>query len=217
LALTVEWKLSYATQDGLLPIRCEKSGLNFRRGQLEFPGHKEEEAIQVEDDLYGERWQVKRLWRLAQKYREEGLMVRTQKRKQVAQARVPLAAGNAAESALVDGFRERSLLRSALFSGADGRRQFTRECVLLPDPSLTAKVSAALDRVRAERGTPEPITVDNGREFASSLMDRWAHLNSIRLNFIRLGKRVENRPGGCNGNCVNGGALRSHPVHDLRF
>ncbi len=29
--------------------------LKFRRGQLEFPGHKEEEAIQVEDDLYGER------------------------------------------------------------------------------------------------------------------------------------------------------------------
>src|SRR5690349_11299138 len=59
--------------------------------------------------------------------------------------------------------------------------QFTRECILLlADRSLTAaKVAAALDRVVAERGTPESITVDNGSEFASSLMDRWAHLKGI--------------------------------------
>jgi hypothetical protein len=29
LALTVDWKLSYATKDGLLPMVCEKSGLDF--------------------------------------------------------------------------------------------------------------------------------------------------------------------------------------------
>jgi hypothetical protein len=33
----------------------DRGQLEFRRGQLEFPGHREGEAIQVEDDLYGER------------------------------------------------------------------------------------------------------------------------------------------------------------------
>ena len=36
-------------------MSADRGQLKFRRGQLEFPGHKEEEAIQVEDDLYGER------------------------------------------------------------------------------------------------------------------------------------------------------------------
>ena len=33
----------------------DRGQLDFRRGQLEFPGHREGEAIQVEGDLYGER------------------------------------------------------------------------------------------------------------------------------------------------------------------
>ena len=34
--------------------------------------------------------------------------------------------------------------------------------------------------------------MDNGSKFASSLMDHWAHLKGIRLDFIRPGKPVEN-------------------------
>ena len=72
--------------------------------------------------------------------------------------------------------------------------RFTRECILLlADWSLTpAKVAAALDRVIVEPGAPQSNTVDYGSEFAGSLMDRWAHLNGIRLDFIRPGKPVEN-------------------------
>jgi putative transposase len=54
------------------------------------------------------------------------------------------------------------------------------------------KAIVALDRAITERGAPESITVDNGSEFASSLMDRWAHSRGIRLDFIRPGKPVEN-------------------------
>lgn len=72
--------------------------------------------------------------------------------------------------------------------------QFSRECVLLvADRSLNSvKVSAALDRAIGERGAPESITVDNGSEFASSLMDRWAYENGVKLDFIRPGRPVEN-------------------------
>jgi putative transposase len=143
--------------------------------------------------LRREGWEVnaKRVYRL---YREEGLFVGRQRRKKAAAVRVPLpVAARPNQRWSMDFISDRV---------ADGRwfrvltvvDQFTRECVLLlADQSLTAvKVAAALDRSLAERGAPESITVDNGSEFASSVMDRWAYTNGVNLSFIRPGRPVEN-------------------------
>jgi putative transposase len=72
--------------------------------------------------------------------------------------------------------------------------QFTRECLcLLADQSLTGeKVTQALEPVVRHRGVPHSITVDNGSEFASRVMDAWAYRHGIQLDFIRPGKPVEN-------------------------
>jgi putative transposase len=72
--------------------------------------------------------------------------------------------------------------------------QFTRECLcLLADQSLTGeKVTQALEPVVGHRGVPYSITVDNGSEFASRVMDAWAYRHGIQLDFIRPGKPVEN-------------------------
>ena len=85
---------------------------------------------------------------------------------------------------------------------ADGRRfriltvvdQFTRECLCLrADQSLTGeKVAQALEPVVAQRGAPRAITVDNGSEFASRIMDALAYRHGIQLDCIRPGKPVEN-------------------------
>ena len=85
---------------------------------------------------------------------------------------------------------------------ADGRSfriltvvdQFTRECLcLVADQSLTGeKVAQALEPVAIQRGAPRAITVDNGSEFASRVMDAWAYRHGIQLDFIRPGKPVEN-------------------------
>ena len=71
---------------------------------------------------------------------------------------------------------------------------YSRECPLLEaDHSLTAhKVIACLDRLKASRGLPRAITVDNGSEFFSRAMDSWAYRNQVKLDFIRPGKPVEN-------------------------
>ena len=59
--------------------------------------------------------------------------------------------------------------------------------------SLTGKmVAACLERVAGVRGYPESIRVDNGTEFYSKAMDRWAYLHRVSLEFIRPGKPVEN-------------------------
>lgn len=72
--------------------------------------------------------------------------------------------------------------------------QFTRECLcLLTDQSLTGgKVAQALELVVGQRGAPRSITVDNGSEFASRVMDAWAYRHGIQLDFIRPGKPVKN-------------------------
>ena len=52
-----------------------------------------------------------------------------------------------------------------------------------------------LGAVIASRGQPERIQVDNdvdnGPEFMSKALDRWAHERGVELAFSRLGKRTD--------------------------
>jgi len=65
--------------------------------------------------------------------------------------------------------------------------QFTQECLcLVADQSLTGeKVAQALEPVVMQRGAPRAITVDNGSEFASRVMDACAYRHGIQLDFTR--------------------------------
>ncbi len=144
--------------------------------------------------LKREGWEVnaKRIYRL---YLEEGLAVRTRKRKERAQRqRVPLGQATRPNQKWSMDFVAQRL--------ADGRwmrvltvvDQFTRECLCLhADGTLSGeKVAVALDKVIALRGAPQSITVDNGTEFTSKALDLWAYRNGVHLDFIRPGKPVEN-------------------------
>ena len=42
------------------------------------------------------------------------------------------------------------------------------------------------------RGLPDVIRVDNGSEFVSRAMDKWAYDNGVKLSFSRPGKPVDN-------------------------
>jgi putative transposase len=144
--------------------------------------------------LKREGWEVnaKRIYRL---YTEEGLIVRTQKRKERAQ-RQRIAQGPASRS------NQRWSMDFVAQRLADGRwirvltvvDQYTRECLTLhADTALSGeKVATDLDEVIASRGAPQSITVDNGTEFASKAMDVWAYTHGVHLDFIRPGRPVEN-------------------------
>lgn len=144
--------------------------------------------------LKREGWEVnaKRIYRL---YTEEGLIVRTKRRKERAQ-RQRVSQGPAVcrnDKWSMDFVAQRL---------SDGRwirvltvvDQYTRECLTLhADTALSGdKVAAALDKIVASRGGPKSITVDNGTEFSSKAMDHWAYTNGVHLNFIRPGRPVEN-------------------------
>ena len=54
------------------------------------------------------------------------------------------------------------------------------------------QVVEELDRIARLRGKPRSIRVDNGPEFAGRLLDQWAYLNKVELDFSRPGKPTDN-------------------------
>jgi putative transposase len=144
--------------------------------------------------LRREGWRVnaKRIYRL---YTEEGLTVRTKHRtKAASRARVPHPGATAPNQRWSMDFMSARLADGRWFRILTVVDQFTRECLcLVADQSLTGqKVAEALEPVVLQRGAPRAITVDNGSEFASRVMDAWAYRHGIQLDFIRPGKPVEN-------------------------
>lgn len=135
---------------------------------------------------------AKRIYRL---YTEEGLTVRTKHRtKAASRARVPQPGATAPKQRWSMDFMSARVADGRWFRILTVVDQFTRECLcLVADQSLTGeKVAQALAPVVIQRGAPRSITVDNGSEFASRVMDAWAYRHGIQLEFIRPGKPVEN-------------------------
>jgi putative transposase len=144
--------------------------------------------------LKREGWEVNAKW-IYRLYTEEGLIVRTKKRRERAQ-RQRIAQGNAVRP------NQRWSMDFVAQRLPDGRwirvltvvDQFTRECLTLhADTALSGeKVAMALSKIVGIRGVPQSVTVDNGTEFSSKAMDLWAYSNGVHLDFIRPGRPVEN-------------------------
>ena len=49
-----------------------------------------------------------------------------------------------------------------------------------------------LERLRRSGRKPKTIRTDNGCEFASKLLDQWAYVHGVELDFIEPGKPVQN-------------------------
>jgi putative transposase len=139
----------------------------------------------------GWRVNAKRIYRL---YTEEGLLVRTKIRMRAARRnRVPQPVAMAPNQRWSMDFMSARVVDGRWFRILTVVDQFTRECLcLVADQSLSGeKVAQALAPVVLQRGAPRAITVDNGSEFTSRIMDAWAYQHGIQLDFIRPGKPVE--------------------------
>jgi putative transposase len=134
--------------------------------------------------------------RVRRLYRLEGLNLRIKRpRRHVSAAhrgeRSPVTAANQVwamdfvADALFDGRRLRALTLIDVF---------TRECLAITvGQGITGEqVVAALADVTRERGMPGRICVDNGPEFVSNALDRWAYLNDVILDFSRPGRPIDN-------------------------
>jgi putative transposase len=84
----------------------------------------------------------------------------------------------------------------------DGRRfraltvvdNFTKECLAIEVAAQlrSEDVVRVMERLRLQRGVPSRIQTDNGSEFASLAMDRWAYEQQVTLDFSRPGKPTDN-------------------------
>lgn len=85
----------------------------------------------------------------------------------------------------------------------DGRRfraltivdNYSRECLEIEvGQSLKGEdVVRVMERLRLVKGVvPKRIKVDNGSEFISKALDKWAYENAVVLDFSRPGKPTDN-------------------------
>jgi putative transposase len=130
-------------------------------------------------------------------YREEGLNLRSRRPRRNKAARhrsesIGLTAPNECWSM--------DFVSDALF---DGRRfraltlvdNFSRECLEIEvGASLKGEdVVRVMQRMKLTRqAVPQRIKVDNGCEFISKALDKWACENNVRLDFSRPGKPTDN-------------------------
>lgn len=134
----------------------------------------------------------KRLFRI---YKADGLAVARRRKRHVRYERgashSPVTAAN--ERWSID-FLSDSLVtgrRTRVLAIVD---DFTREALALEvDFSLPApRVVRALDEIAERRGYPDVLRSDNGPEFASHALLRWAAERNVRLHFIAPGKPTQN-------------------------
>lgn len=145
--------------------------------------------------LRREGWEVnaKRVYRL---YKEEEMQLsrKKPKKKRASHQRVARVQAQEANQKWSMDFVTDRLEDGRYFRALTVVDQYTRECVALhAGKSLRgADVARCLSRAIKSRSAPESITVDNGSEFCSRVMDEWAYRNQVKLDFIRPGKPVEN-------------------------
>jgi len=145
--------------------------------------------------LRREGWHVnhKRVHRV---YCEEGLNLRRKRpRRHVSGAR---RIGRP-EAAAVDECWSLDFVCDSLFNGRRFRTltivdDYSRECLAIEvGRSLKGgDVVEVMDRLVALRGRPARIQCDNGSEFISKVMDKWAYDHGVTIDFSRPGKPMDN-------------------------
>ena len=145
--------------------------------------------------LRREGWKVnhKRVYRL---YKLEGLVMRPKRpRRHVSACRRMLraTARHPNESWSMD-FMSDELYNGQRIKLLTLVDNFTRESLAIDvaDRLGGQRLVEVLMQAVEENGIPKSIRVDNGPEFTSKILDQWAYLNGVELDFIRPGKPTDN-------------------------
>ncbi len=133
----------------------------------------------------------KRTYRI---YTEEGLQVRTKKRKKLQRPRQPMEVPMAVNQRWSMDFVSDQLSNGRRFRVFNVVDDYSREMVgQLVSVSITGhQVARFLDQLCKERGKPKKIICDNGTEFTSKAMFFWSQESGVSLGFIQPGKPTQN-------------------------
>jgi putative transposase len=140
--------------------------------------------------LRREGWQInhKRVYRI---YCEEGLNRRAKKKRKRpgAALRIPRQQACCLNDTWSMDFAADSLFNGKRFRVLTIVDNFSREClgVKVGQSLRGEQVVEALDHLKHKRGIPRSIRMDNGSEFVSKVLDKWAYDNQVVLDFSRPG------------------------------
>ncbi len=145
--------------------------------------------------LRREGWRVnhKRVYRI---YCEEGLNLRVKKpkRRRSAAQRVQRPPATFVNESWSMDFVTDSLFNGHRFRSLTIVDNYSRECLAIEvgQHIKGEDVVRVVDRIKAMHGTPCFIKVDNGPEFISKELDKWAYDNKVTLDFSRPGRPIDN-------------------------
>ena len=90
-------------------------------------------------------------------------------------------------------------MSDALYDGRAFRILTVVDChsrellAIVPRTNFRAyQVTEVLGRLVQARGRPKSLRCDNGPEFAGRMLDQWAYLNGVEIDFSRPGKPTDN-------------------------
>ena len=127
-------------------------------------------------------------------YTEEGLQVRTKKRKKLTRPRAPIVLPIKRNVRWSMDFVSDQLANGRRFRVLNVMDDYSREMVgQLVSFSISGhQVARFLSQIGEDRSLPDEITCDNGTEFTSKAMFFWQKETGTRLGFIQPGKPTQN-------------------------
>ena len=133
----------------------------------------------------------KRTYRI---YTEEGLQVRTKRRKKLQRPRQPMEVPLKVNQRWSMDFVSDQLSSGRRFRVLNVVDDYSREMVgQLVSVSISGRqVARFLGQLTEERGKPNTIICDNGTEFTSKAMFFWSRESAVKLGFIQPGKPTQN-------------------------
>ena len=177
------WYRPKGRDDGVLRARLKRLAEQYPRyGYPTLHGMLQLEGLVVNR---------KRTYRL---YREEGLQVRTKRRKKLIRPRIPMTVPERANERWSMDFVSDQLANGRRLRVLNVVDDFTRECVLqVVDFSISGeRVARAFDQLAKSRPLPSTLVCDNGPEFTSKAMFFWARDRHVKLHFTQPGKPTQN-------------------------
>lgn len=121
-------------------------------------------------------------------YREEKLSLRKRpRRRKACHTRLSLPETSRPHERIAMDFVHDSLWNGRKLRTLNILDMFTKEALKIEvNTSINGEyVVRMLDQIVEERGLPKYITIDNGPEFRSKALDKWAYENQVILDFIR--------------------------------
>ena len=207
LVLRLQESYRVSERRAVKALGAHRSAIRYRpkRPALDAPIRKRIEEIASVRIRYGYRrihtlleregWRInlKRVYRI---YCLAGLNLRSKRpaRRRMASRRLARPDVTSANDCWAMDFVSDALFNGRRFRALTVMDQHTRECLTIyADQSIKGEqVVTIMRELTAKRGVPKRLQTDNGSEFISKALARWAYENKVTMDFSRPGRPTDN-------------------------